>query len=67
MSLSTLHSRGAKFLPCEEDGVVVILGIPCVLLLLQKGPATHVLQTLGWVSKFNQAHGLERHSHAKVK
>lgn len=42
-SLVTLHARGAKFLSCEEDGVVVILGVPRVLLLLQEGPATHIL------------------------
>lgn len=56
----TLHARGAKFLSCEEDGVVVILSISSVLLLLQEGPATHVLQTLRWVPQFNQTHGLTR-------
>lgn len=61
----TLHACGAKFLSCEEDGVVVILGVPCVLLLLQVGPATHILQTLRWVSQFNQTHGLQRKIHAE--
>lgn len=54
----TLHARGAKFLSCEEDGVVMILSVPCVLLLLQEGPATHILQTLRWVPQLNQTHGL---------
>lgn len=63
----TLHSCGAKFLSCEEDGVVVILGIPCILLLLQEGPATHILQTLRWVPHFNQTRGLERDTHREKK
>lgn len=67
MSLVTLHARGAEFLSREEDGVVVVLGVPCVLLLLEKSPATHILQTLRWVSQFNQAHGLERERHTQGK
>lgn len=46
MFFLTLHASGAEFLPGEEDGVVVILGVSCVRLLLQEGPTTHVLQTL---------------------
>lgn len=56
----TLHPRGAELLPGEENGVVVILGVPRVLLLLQEGPAAHVLQTLRRVAQFDQGGGLER-------
>lgn len=56
----TLHPSGTELLPGEENGVVVILCVPCVLFLLQEGPATHVLQTLGRVPQFDQGHGLER-------
>lgn len=68
-SFVTLHARGAKLLSCEEDGVVVILSVPRVLLLLQEGPATHVLQTLRWIPQFNQTHGLkrERNTHTRGK
>lgn len=59
-SLITLHARGAKLLSREENGMVVILGVPCVLFLLQEGPATHILQTLRRVPQFNQTHGLEK-------
>lgn len=56
---NTLHARGAKLLACEEDGVIMVLSVPRVLLLLQEGPATHILQTVRWVPQFNQTHGLE--------
>lgn len=60
MSFNTLHASGTKFLPCEENGMIVIFCVPGVLLLLQIGPAAHVLQTLRWVSKFNEARGLKQ-------
>lgn len=50
MGVVTLHACGTKFLSREEDGMVMILSIPCVLFLLQEGPATHILQALRWVS-----------------
>ena len=55
----TLHAGGAELLPGEEDGMVVVLSVPGVRLLLQEGPATHVLQTLGRVPQLDQTHGLE--------
>lgn len=63
MSFITLHSRGAKFLSREENGMVVILSVSCVLFLLQEGPATHIFQTLRRVPQFNETHGLERKTH----
>lgn len=45
ISSGTLHAGGAKLLPGQVDGVVVLLGVT-LLLLLKIGPSTNVLQTL---------------------
>lgn len=58
---STLHTCGTKILPCEEDGVVVILGVVGVAALLRVGPSTHLLQAAGWVATLNQAYRLQKY------
>lgn len=39
----TLHARRPEVLPCEEDGVIVVLIVACVWLLLEVGPAADIL------------------------
>lgn len=55
---STLHTCGTKVLPCEEDGVVVVLGMVGVVPLLRVGPSAHLFQAARWVATLNQADGL---------
>ena len=57
---STLHTCGTKILPCEEDGVVVVLGVVGVAPLLRVGPPTHLLQAAGWVATLDQAYRLRK-------
>lgn len=59
MSFFTLHARRPKFLPCEEDGVIVVLGVVGVAPLLRVGPSTHLLQAAGWVATLDQAYRLQ--------
>lgn len=54
-----MHARGPKILPCEKDGMVVVLIVVCVRLLLEVGPSADILQTLRGVSNLNEAHGLQ--------
>lgn len=46
-------------MPCEEDGVVVVLGVLRVAALLRVGPSTHLFQAARWVTTLNQAYGLK--------
>jgi len=55
---STLHTCGTKILPCEEDGMIVVLGVVGVAALLRVGPSTHLLQAAGGVATLDQAYGL---------
>ncbi|TNN83797.1 hypothetical protein EYF80_005973 [Liparis tanakae] len=55
---STLHTCGTKILPCEEDGMIVVLGVVGVAALLRVGPSTHLLQAAGRVATLDQAYGL---------
>lgn len=50
---STLHTCGTKILPCEEDGMVVVLSVLGVAALLRVGPSTHLLQAARWVTTLN--------------
>lgn len=59
---STLHTCGTKILPCEEDGVVVVLGVLGVAALLRVGPSTHLFQAARWVTTLDQAYGLKNRS-----
>lgn len=54
----TLHARGPEVLPREEDGVIMVLIVLRVRLLLEVGPAAHVLQTLRGIPNLNEARGL---------
>lgn len=54
-----MHARGPEVLPCEEDGMIVVLIVVCVWLLLEVSPSADVLQTLRGVSNLNEAHGLQ--------
>lgn len=56
---STLHTCGTKILPCEEDGVIMVLGMVRVAALLRVGPSAHLLQAARWVATFDQAYGLQ--------
>lgn len=38
----TLHAGGAEALPGQEDGVVVMLRVLCIVFLLDDCPAAHV-------------------------
>lgn len=55
---STLHTCGTKVLPCEEDGVVVVLGVVGVEPLLCVGPSAHLLQAARRVATLDQTDGL---------
>lgn len=55
---STLHTCGTKILPCEEDRMVVVLGVLGVAALLRVGPSAHLLQAARWVTTLDQADGL---------
>ena len=57
---STLHTCGTKILPCEEDGMVMVLSMIGVPALLRVGPATHLLQATGRVPTLDQANGLRK-------
>lgn len=57
---STLHTCGTKILPCEEDGMVVVLSVLGVAALLRVGPSAHLLQAARWVTTLDQADGLEK-------
>lgn len=59
---STLHTCGTKILPCEEDGVVVVLGVVGVAPLLRVGPPTHLLQAARWVATLDQAYRLRKNT-----
>lgn len=56
---STLHTCGTKVLPCEEDGVVVVLGVVGVVPLLRVRPSAHLLQAARRVATLDQANGLQ--------
>ena len=56
---STLHTCGTKILPCEEDGVIVVLVVVGVAALLRVGPSAHLLQAAGWVATLDQAYRLQ--------
>lgn len=62
---STLHTCGAKVLPCEEDGVVVVLGVVGVVPLLRVGPSAHLLQAARRVATLDQANGLQEAGRAE--
>lgn len=62
---STLHTCGTKVLPCEEDGVVVVLGVVGVVPLLRVGPSAHLLQAARRVATFNQAYRLQEAGRAE--
>lgn len=55
----TLHARGPEVLPCEEDGVIVVLIVTHVRLLLKISPAADIFQALRGVPNLNEAHGLQ--------
>lgn len=46
-------------MPCEEDGVVVVLGVVGVAALLRVGPSAHLLQAARWVATLDQAYRLQ--------
>lgn len=46
-------------MPCEEDGVVVILSVVGVAALLRVGPSAHLLQAAGRVTALDQAYRLQ--------
>ena len=64
---STLHTCGTKILPCEEDGVVVVLVVIGVPALLRVGPPTNLLQAAGWVATLDQAYRLQEIQRAGTK
>lgn len=63
---STLHTCGTKILPCEEDGMVVVLGVLGVAALLRVSPSTHLLQAARWVTTLDQANGLKKQAKKKA-
>lgn len=63
---STLHTCGTKILPCEEDGVVVVLVVVGVVPLLRVGPSAHLLQAARWVATLDQAYRLQEHTKAEI-
>lgn len=57
LSSSTLHAGGAKLLPGQVDGVVVLLGV--TLLPLQEiRPSANILQALLWIPHRDYLQGL---------
>ena len=46
-------------MPCEEDGVVVVLRMVRVTALLRVGPSAHLLQAARWVATLDQAYRLQ--------
>lgn len=57
----TLHAGGAKLLPGQVDGVVVLFSVT-LLPLLQVGPSTDILQTLLRVPHRDQLLGLNKNT-----
>lgn len=62
---STLHTCWTKILPCEEDGMVVVLSVFGVAALLRVGPSTHLLQAARWATTLDQADGLNKETRKK--
>lgn len=54
-------------MPCEEDGVVVVLGVVRVVALLRVGPSAHLLQAARWVATLDQAYRLHSKNEKKKK
>lgn len=53
-------------MPCEEDGVVVVLVVVGVVALLRVGPSAHLLQAARWVATLDQAYRLQEHKKAEI-
>lgn len=56
----TLHPSGAKALPGQEDGMVMMLWVLWILFLLDKRPAAHILQASWRVATLNETDGLRK-------
>lgn len=52
---STLHTCRTKILPCQEDGMIVVLGVVGVTALLRVCPSTHLLEAARWIAALDQA------------
>lgn len=57
LSSSTLHAGGAKLLPGQVDGVVVLLGV-ALLPLQEIRPPAHILQALLGIPHGDHLQGL---------
>lgn len=59
----TLHTSGAKALSGQKDSMVMVLAVPGVSFLLDKSPATDILQAPRRVLPFYKTDGLDKKIH----